>query len=64
MAARLFDWVTLTGYAIKKLRISPNVPLIFRLVINKVAKTEKGYNPSIRIRSLGATREILRTIYS
>jgi len=64
MATRLFDWIALIEYAIKKLWISPNVPLIFRLVIDRVAKTEKGYSPSLRARPLGVTREIILTIYN
>jgi len=62
VAVRVFDWIALAKYAVDVLRIASARPLMFRLAIYQIAKT--GKSPIVEVRSIGATANIIKRVYS
>jgi len=64
VALRLFDWIALAKYAVKRLGLGDDKPLVFRLAVRFITKTKKGENPVVHIRPIGFATRVIRGVYS
>jgi len=62
-ALRLFDWIALVKYAVEKLKLGEDKPLVFKLVIHRVVKTKAGGNPNISVRPIGTSADVIKDVY-
>jgi len=62
-ALRIFDWISLAMYVARALKMGLSVPLIFKITVNSVTLKKSGINPKVKVRPIGATREIIASAY-
>jgi len=63
VALRLFDWIALAEYAVKRLGLDEDRPLVFKLAVRRITKTKKGKNPQVYIRPIGFSASVIKEMY-
>jgi len=62
VAVRLFDWMALAKYAMER-EIAPRAPLVFKLSIYLITRSERGKNPIVKVHPVGTTAETISAVY-
>jgi len=63
VALRLFDWIALAEYAVKRLGLNEDRPLVFKLTVRRITKTKTGKNSQVCIRPIGFSASVIKEMY-